>query len=726
MINLLTGRSSEYDQEKLALKGIKLSKGRDFERWLDSYEGMTQLDTETNVVRDLIGWKRDRKGKTGWTSPVLDENGNGTSEIRECYVVQIGDQNGNEQWIFDIPGLQGRKLSALLRYLRSDLPKIIHNALFDYTVIKLNFGVDIKNIEDTFLMSKILHTGKDMERGFHALSGCANRYLGIDISKSAQTSFDGNSMSMEQIEYAAIDVVILYKIYEAMSREIDYWGLGMIKKLENSLVRPYGDAMFENFYLNIPKWRNNISIQEESLKVTTAELYDLIKKYYESECMDIGLIQKEDEYAFSWGSPSKKKALMKIAYPDLKDDCTTMTKYKKYLKELLDNIDADEEGKVDWPDPEILQVYLDKDFERLEVLFITRYGKELRESGLFTEAGTMLINLNSPAQKLQLFKLIDPSVESTGKEVLDKIDHPLAREFSKYTKASKLVSSYGENFIDWVAPDGQIRVGGFNQILGTGRSSMKLFQLLPQSNDYRNCFQPNNPETGVRPDGHVWKMIGVDYSSQEICVVASFAGETVILDALKKGYDLHSVSAGLLFPEKWAALGGTKYKPKGDQIELNKFRSWSKSTSFGLFYGMSAIGLADGLGLLATTSEIIEAYPKETKQFLIDHCENYDTYCNEYKKGRQSETSKKEFLKIQHEAGKYMGDVVTGDDLVQRFYKAYPKVRAFLVDKGETAKQLLHVRTPDLFGRIRFFEEPDYENGYGAIERAAMNMPIQA
>jgi DNA polymerase I-like protein with 3'-5' exonuclease and polymerase domains len=341
----------------------------------------------------------------------------------------------------------------------------------------------------------------------------------------------------------------------------------------------------------------------------------------------------------------------------------------------------------------------------------------------------MLINFNSPEQTTKLFQLIDPTIESSGVEVVSKLDHPIATEFRKFSKAAKLVSSYGENFIDWVAPDGQIRVGGFNQILGTGRSSMKLFQLLPQDNNYRNCFQPNNPITGKRDDGHVWKMIGVDYSSQEICVVASFAGEESMLEALENGYDLHSISASLLFPDEWKRLGGEekpKDKPRKDQVELNKFRNWSKSTSFGLFYGMSAVGLADVLGLPATTIELMDMFVDETAEFLLNNDEEYTLYCNEYKKGRKSKSSLKDFLKKCHEEGTYLGDVVTGDDLVQRFYRAYPKVRAFLLEKGETAKQLLHVRTPDDFGRIRFFDEPEHESGYGAIERAAMNMPIQA
>ena len=72
-----------------------------------------------------------------------------------------------------------------------------------------------------------------------------------------------------------------------------------------------------------------------------------------------------------------------------------------------------------------------------------------------------------------------------------------------------------------------------------------------------------------------------------------------------------------------------------------------------------------------------------------------------------------------------MPEVVTADELVQKFYQAYPSLRSYLLSKGQFAKQSLHVRTDDPFGRVRFFEEPDYESGYSSIERAGMNTPIQ-
>lgn len=582
MIHLITSREHEYNEEDLKLNGVVLSDGKEFQRWINTYEDYIQLDTETNVVRDVYGWKRNRKGKKGWTDPVMDENGNFIPENRICYVVQFGDRDGRNQWIFDVPELSGSKYQAMIDGLKCDNVKLIHNGLFDYVVIKSNFQIDITNIRDTFLMSKILCTGieaSDLPSGYNSLAGCVLRYLKIDISKAAQTTFDGSPMSGKQLIYAASDVTLLGLVEEGLNKEIQYYELENLVRLESSITRVYGDSMCENFYLDKDEWVNNIEMQRKQCDDVEKELLSIIKDEFYTEAVENGFIQKEDKYAFSWSGRTLKKVLMRLPYPNLPDDCTTQKQMsdwlKKYYSDIEEDIDRDE-------DPYMMEMYLNKNYEDLEMAFIKRYKRELIDMGLFTEKGAMLINFNSPEQVTRLFRFIDPTIESSGVDVIKKINHPLATAYKKYTKASKLMSSYGENFFDWIAPDGQLRVPSYQQILATGRSSMKLYQLLPGQSIYRNPFKPNNPKTGTRDDGYVWKSIGADYSSQEIVILAVFANEPAMLEAIQNGYDLHSISASLLFPEAWTKLGGES-KPKGkpSNPELLKFRSWSKTTSFG-------------------------------------------------------------------------------------------------------------------------------------------------
>jgi DNA polymerase I-like protein with 3'-5' exonuclease and polymerase domains len=728
MIHLVTARGSEYSDVKLKENDIVKSKGKDFASWFDNYKGDIQVDTETNVVRDVYGYQRQRKGKNGWHKPDLDESGNKIPVERECYVVQIGDKQGETQWIFDMEKLSGKKLNVMLDALRSDRVKLIHNGLFDYVVVKWNFGIDMTNIRDTFLMSKItttgLKVGEDLPSGYNSLAGCALRYLGIDLSKAAQTSFSKEPMSVEQITYAATDVTILGLVHDALQKEVDEHELENVVRLESALVRPYGDAMCENFYLDPLEWKQNMALQEKELHNSIEELHSVIREDLHDECVELNFIQKEDGYKFDWAGRNLKKLLMRIAYPNLADDCTTVIKYNKYLKELLTQIDEDAE-KV--PNPDILQMYLAKDFEQLERLFISRYDDILKDMGLFTPKGKILINFNSDVQVLALFQLVKPSIENANKETIGKINHPLAFAYKKYQKSAKLVTSYGDNFLDYISPDGQLRIPKITQILNTGRTSLGLYQLLPGKAAYRTPFKPNHPETGVRDDGNEWVVVGIDYSSQEAVVAATFCQEEQLLDAIRNGYDFHSTCASLMFPDEWKELGGDP-KPTGKpkHPKLVELRNKSKVTSFGLMYGKSAIGLAESLDLLATTEELIEFYPMEAKKYINENAESYNKWVNEFKKGKKSRTSRRLYLKEAHADGKFLPDVITGADLVDRFYGTFPNIRKFLVEGADDAVDASFIATPDPFRRKRFFPRADSTREQKSIHRKAMNYPIQS
>jgi DNA polymerase-1 len=75
--------------------------------------------------------------------------------------------------------------------------------------------------------------------------------------------------------------------------------------------------------------------------------------------------------------------------------------------------------------------------------------------------------------------------------------------------------------------------------------------------------------------------------------------------------------------------------------------------------------------------------------------------------------------------GLFLPDIITGDDLIQRFKNAFPLLNAYLADGAESAVNRQYIRTADIFGRIRFFERPANIKEEKAIFREAMNFPIQ-
>jgi len=142
-------------------------------------------------------------------------------------------------------------------------------------------------------------------------------------------------------------------------------------------------------------------------------------------------------------------------------------------------------------------------------------------------------------------------------------------------------------------------------------------------------------------------------------------------------------------------------------------------------YGKSAVGLAETLNLFIGTEDLIENFPEEADKLLENYKSEYFIYCQENHNGKNNKTSKKDFIKFKRGQGLFLPDKITGDDLINRFRNAFPKLNSTLSSNAEEAVSKLYSRTDDVFGRIRFFEAPRDMSEEKAIFRESMNYKIQ-
>ena len=94
------------------------------------------------------------------------------------------------------------------------ITKIFHYARSDLVFIKNYLNVDVENIEDTKLQSKLIRKYTDR----HGLKDLIKEFVGVDISKQYQSSDFGGELSSAQIKYCANDVIYLHKINEALNK----------------------------------------------------------------------------------------------------------------------------------------------------------------------------------------------------------------------------------------------------------------------------------------------------------------------------------------------------------------------------------------------------------------------------------------------------------------------------------------------------------------------------
>ena len=88
------------------------------------------------------------------------------------------------------------------------IKKIFHYARADLAFIKYYLKVEVSNIEDTKIQSKLARSYSDK----HGLKDLIKEFLNIDISKQYQSSDFGGELSPAQIKYCANDVIYLHKI----------------------------------------------------------------------------------------------------------------------------------------------------------------------------------------------------------------------------------------------------------------------------------------------------------------------------------------------------------------------------------------------------------------------------------------------------------------------------------------------------------------------------------
>lgn len=123
-------------------------------------------------------------------------------------VVQISDGNGDAHLVqFE----QGKYSAPNLIKLLSDesRTKIFHFARFDLSIMHHYLDLSLRNVYCTRTASRLVRTYSDK----HGYKDICKELLGVDVSKQQQSSYwGGKTLSNEQIDYAASDVLYLHKL----------------------------------------------------------------------------------------------------------------------------------------------------------------------------------------------------------------------------------------------------------------------------------------------------------------------------------------------------------------------------------------------------------------------------------------------------------------------------------------------------------------------------------
>ena len=95
-----------------------------------------------------------------------------------------------------------------------NVTKIFHYGRADMAHIKHYLKVDVENVLDTKIASKLARSYSDS----HSLKTLIKEFINIDVSKQFQSSDFGGELSPAQLKYCANDVLYLHKIHEELHK----------------------------------------------------------------------------------------------------------------------------------------------------------------------------------------------------------------------------------------------------------------------------------------------------------------------------------------------------------------------------------------------------------------------------------------------------------------------------------------------------------------------------
>ena len=188
---------------------------------------------------------------------------------------------------------------------------------------------------------------------------------------------------------------------------------------------------------------------------------------------------------------------------------------------------------------------------------------------------------------------------STAVDVLEELaeNHPIARMVLDYRQLTKLKSTYVDALPALISP----ATGRLHTTFGqTGTATGRLSSANPnlQNIPIRTELGRGIRAAFIAEPGHV--LLTADYSQIELRLLAHFSGDTLLVDAYRRGDDIHTLTASQVFDVP-------------PLMVTADHRRQAKVVNFGIVYGLSPFGLSQQLGISTG----------EAKQFIANYFEKY-------------------------------------------------------------------------------------------------------
>lgn len=248
---------------------------------------------------------------------------------------QFGDKWN--QWVIDRRCTDISSLKSLLE--KEDSLNIAHNVLFDYQILKYHDDITLNKVWDTMLGEYTLYNGLDTPKGFFTLEQTHQRYFEFNpygnqlslfdpfITKKVRSEISKKTtepLTLGEVFYCAMDVVVAYKVYEKQKVKLEQEKLLASAELKSEFALVLGDCELNGIPIDQEEWMRLAEWSEQKQK----EQLNILQKLYPS-------VQ-------NWNSHIQVKTLFKeLGIPILYQDKESVSEL--VIKEHKDNYPIIEE-----------------------------------------------------------------------------------------------------------------------------------------------------------------------------------------------------------------------------------------------------------------------------------------------------------------------------------------------------------------------------------------------
>jgi DNA polymerase I-like protein with 3'-5' exonuclease and polymerase domains len=413
-------------------------------------------------------------------------------------------------------------------------------------------------------VERILTSGLESDVSLAALS---KRYLGLELDKSLQTSFDGGALSEEQIAYAELDAAVLHPIAQAQRRAVERLDLQRVVALEHRA----GYAFFA-------MQKNGIGVDSAILREKRVE--------WERERDAIGSLLSEDltKYVYTLRLRKHEEQLARLAEWELQLE-EYVAHWMQRWEAAVSDIEAREEIEAEWVGLALgKSVITREEFEswwaghKGRNRFEKRVAQRFRQFWPRPSAPKVeldaAINLASPQQlSAALADLFREHGLAVPQDTRSNTLRALMGQHEETDRIIKMLLSWRsyEKLVQFAEQlEGSIRDGrvypDWQQIgAATGRASCRNPNLMaqPKKAGFRRIF--------VAKRDHV--LLSCDYSQIELRIAAALSRDPEMVAAFRERRDLHRFTASRVFgvPE---------------ESVTEQQRKVGKQLNFGILYGM--------------------------------------------------------------------------------------------------------------------------------------------